>query len=275
MHFKKFIAPSLIIALLLILYIPVFRWLISSWLNNPYYNHGFLIPLVSGFFIWRNWDSMKPVKPSNSGMVVLALGAFAYIIGFLWLIRFASALSLIIILSGLVIYFYGTRAIRLMAFPLGFLVFMIPPPFQADLLYWLQRISINYSASLLELTGFTITTSGSEITLRDNTFTIGLPCSGMSSVVALLALAAVFTYLLTGSFYKRAALFIAAFPIAIISNILRITSIILMADYHNVDFATGFYHDISSLIFFFMAFLFLVLCSRIMRCRLIVSSQKE
>ena len=268
MYYKKFIAPSLIITLLLFLYIPVFRWLVSSWLANPYYNHGFLIPLVSGFVIWRKRDGLKLMQPSNSGIVVLALGVIVYIIGFLWVIRFMSALSLIIILSGLILYFYGTKAMQLMVFPIGFLIFMIPPPFQGDLLYWLQHISIHYSASLLEIAGFPITTSGNEIILRGSTFTIGLPCSGMSSLIALPALAAFFAYLLTGHFYKRAVIFIAAFPIAIIANILRITSIILIADYHSIEFATGFYHDISSLIFFFIAFLFLILCSRILRCRI-------
>ena len=272
---KTFIAPSSIIALLLLLYAPVFRWLISSWLSNPYYNHGFLIPVVSGFIIWRKRDVLKLAEPSNSGAVVLALGVFAYVTGFLWEMHFMSALSLLIVLSGLVLHFYGTTAAQQLVFPLAFLVFMIPPPFQEDLGYWLQSLSLNYSTSFLEMIGLPITTSGNEIILGDTTFTIGLVCSGMNSLIALLALAAVFVYLLAGAFYKRAILFIAAFPIAILTNILRISSIILVANYHGTEIATGFFHDFSSALFFFIDFLFLILCSRILVCRLRITGQEK
>lgn len=275
MNNRKLIAPLLFIVLFILLYTPVFRWLISSWLANSYYNHGFLIPIVSGFLIWRKRDSLKLESPSGNGIILLAVGAVLYIIGFLWLIRFASAISFIIVLSGLVLYLYGIRALRLLAFPLIFLVFMIPPPFQVETIYWLQRISVHSTASLLEIIGLPIATSGNEIILRDNTFSVGAPCSGMSSLIALLALAAVFTYLLSGPLYKKAGLFLAAFPIAIMANILRIISIVLIADSYNTDFATGFYHDISSLIFFFLAFMFIVLCSRIIGCKLRIDGPKK
>jgi len=86
--------------------------------------------------------------------------------------------------------------------------------------------------------------------------------------VALLALAAVFGFVLQGDIKKRWGIFIAAIPIAIAANILRITSIILVAHFHNVETATGWYHDLSSPLFFFISFGILVLIARLLKLKL-------
>jgi exosortase len=155
-----------------------------------------------------------------------------------------------------------------MLFPLVFLVFMIPAPFIQDIAYRLQEISVLSSSWLLGVLGLPITSSGPEIYLKNTTFTIGLPCSGINTLVALLALTAIYGYILTGSVSKRVGLFVLAFPIAIIANILRITTIIAVAYYSNIETATGWYHALSSPLFFVIAFLALVLIGRIMKCRL-------
>ncbi|MCP4611557.1 MAG: exosortase, partial [Planctomycetes bacterium] len=87
-------------------------------------------------------------------------------------------------------------------------------------------------------------------------------------LVALLALSAVFIFLLDGSSYKKSSLFLLAIPVAIFANILRIASIIMVAHYHNVETATGWYHDFSSPLFFIIAFLSLILLSRLLRFKL-------
>jgi exosortase len=145
---------------------------------------------------------------------------------------------------------------------------MIPAPFVQSVAYYLQEISVVSSSWLLETLGLPITSSGPEIYLKGTTFTIGLPCSGINTLVALLALSAVYAYVLTGSSIKRISLFLLAFPIAILANILRITTIIMVAYFANVETATGWYHDISSPLFFAISFLILILIARILKCRL-------
>lgn len=275
MKLQKIIGPSIVIALLVLLYIPTGHWLFDSWLSNPYYTHGFLIPAVSGFIIWRKRRELILAKPLNIGVVVLAVGALIYIMGSLQDIRSLTAFSFLIVLSGLILYFYGTKAMRSLAFPLAFLVFMIPPPFLDKWGFYLQFTSLHSSATLLDWMGFSVTTNGTEIALSGATFTIGIPCSGMNTLIALLALSAVFTYILSGPIYKRAILFVIAFPIAILANILRIVSIILVAHYYNAKFATGFFHDISSPLFFLIAFLFIVLLSRLLGCKVVIGTPEK
>lgn len=273
MNLRRIILPLAIVAVLTSFYWPTFRWLVQSWLSNPYYTHGFLIPLVSGFFIWTKRDELKRREPSIIGAIVMILGAFIYILGFIWDMRFLPALSLPIVISGLCLSFYGAKATRSIVFPLCFLIFMIPLPFLEEVGYSLQSISVHSSTLLLGLLGLTVNTIGPEIHLGDMIFTIGLPCSGINTLIALLALAAVYAYLLTGPLYKRAILFAVALPIAILANMLRIASIILVANYYGSDVAMGFFHSFSSLLFFLIAFLCLVLLGRLLRCRLRVPNK--
>jgi exosortase len=258
----------IVTAVLVLLYWPTLRWLVNAWISNDYYSHGFLVPLVSAFFVWTKREYLKTREQSIIGLFILVFGVLLYLAGFIWQIRFLGGLSLIVVLTGLVFFIYGVRTARQMAFPLVFLLFMIPLPFVQNLAYDLQEISVVSSSWLLETLRLPITSSGPEIYLKTTTFTIGLPCSGINTLVALLALSAVYAYILTGSVIRRTSIFILSFPIAIMANILRISSIIIVAYFASVDTAVGWYHDISSPLFFAIAFLILVLISRLFKCRL-------
>ena len=257
-----------LLAVVGLFYWPTFRWLGNAWLSNDYYSHGFLVPLVAGFFAWANRRRLVAREPSIVGAFVVALAAILYVFGIVRDERLLSALSLIVLLYGLVLSCFGLKAGKAMAFPACFLVFMVPFPFVQELGFSLQGVSVDSSSWLLRLFGMPVDVVGRELHLDDLVFTIGLPCSGINTLIALLALAAVYTHLLTGPWAKRGLLFVLAFPIAIAANILRITSIVLIANYADVDVATGIYHDISSPLFFILAFGFLVLIGRVLKCKL-------
>jgi exosortase len=265
---KSIIILIVTVALLTLIYWPVFRWLVNSWLSNDYYSHGFLVPLVSGLLVWTKREYLNKREPSIIGGYLLVLGALLYALSYFWGIKVLGALSLLVVITALVFSFFGVRIARILIFPLVFLVFMIPAPFMGDISFRLQEISVMSSSWLLGALGLPITSSGPDIYLKNTIFTIGLPCSGINTLVALLALTAVYVYILTGPVYKRVILFILAFPIAIAANILRITSIMIVAYYSNIETATGWYHTLSSPLFFAIAFLALVLIGRIMRCSL-------
>lgn len=265
MNTKKAVGPALVIAFLATLYSPTFIWLVRSWLSNPYYGHGFLIPLVSGFFVWRNRGQLKRAKPSHAGVMVLILGLSVYVAGFALRMHFLLALSLLIVLTGLSLYFFSGKATRSLMFPVWFLIFMIPLPFLNEIDYRLQSFSARVSAAIVKAIGIPVSVTGAEISLENSSFVIGLPCSGMNTLISLLALAAVFGYVLTGPLYKKGILFMLALPIAILANAFRIVLLLLVADHFGTEAATGFFHGFSSLLLFLVAFLLLVLLSRLLR----------
>jgi exosortase len=261
----KIVIGVLIAAIAGLLYWSYLRWMVNSWLSSDYYSHGFLVPLVSAFFIWTKRDYLKEREPSLIGLVWLIPGAALYILSFLWKIQYLGILSLLFIITGLVFYIWGVRTARALVFPLVFLLFMVPFRFIQDLAYTLQYLSVHWAAFVVGHVGLPIQTVGAEIHLGNLKFTVGIVCSGINTLVALMALAAVYAFILKGSVYKRSLLFVLAFPLAIGANVLRIASIILVAYFFNVETATGWYHDLSSPLFFFLAFLLLVLIGRILR----------
>ena len=268
--------------LLSLLYFRTFIWLINSWLTDPYYSHGFLIPIICGFIAWRNIREYKNKNPETEpetdldsaplkfkpGIYIFAFGLALYVIGFIKLFPFLSALSFLFTASGLILYFYGKSMMRSFLFPVSFLIFAIPLPFVflEKVAYVLQSLSAYYPALFLEMLGIPVTRLGAEIQLKDASFIIGLPCSGMNSLISLLALAAIFIYILRCPLYKKATLLCITIPIAIFANILRVTSLLLIAHAYGAETANGFFHTFFSPLLFIIAFIFLVLISIIIGC---------
>jgi exosortase len=252
----------------LVVYWPSLRWMLNLWLSSDYYSHGFLVPLISGYFIWVKRAYLKYQGFSFYGVALFFIAAILYILSYILFIRVLGVISFLCVILGLVLSLWGIRGVKTLLFPLVFLLFMVPFWFIQDLANNLQYISVHWAAYIVDVLGLPINTVGNEIHLGNITFTIGIVCSGINTLVALMALSAVYAYILRGSILKRTGLFILAFPIAIAANILRISSIIMFAYFIDVKVATGLYHDISSPIFFFFAFLVLILISRLIKLRI-------
>jgi len=256
-------------AILGLIYWPSLRWMFNSWVSSDYYSHGFLVPVVSAFFIWTRRDQLKKREPSLIGGLWLILAAALYVLSFSLEIRMLGALSVVALIIGLVFVIFGFRVFKALLFPLAFLLFMVPFWFIQDLAYQLQYISVHWSSWIAGVLGLPIKTEGTQIFLGGNiTFTVGVVCSGINTLVALLALAAVYAFIQKGPIAKRWGLFLLAVPIAIAANVLRIASIILVAYFVDVKTATGWYHDISSPLFFFIAFGALILVGRTLKLRI-------
>jgi exosortase len=268
---------TILLALLLsVLYFRSFIWLTNAWLTDPYYSHGFLVLIISGFIAWRNIREHKkedeiesepdPFKP---GIYTFAFGLLLYTVGFIKLFPFLSALSFLFTLSGLILYFYGKPLMRSLLFPVSFLIFAIPLPLVIleKLTFVLQSFSAHYSASIIELLGIPVERIGAEIHLQNAAFTIGLPCSGMNTLISLLAMAAILIYILRCSVCKKAILFCAAVPIAIGANIFRIISILLVANAYGAEAAMKFFHNFSSILLFLVALFCLLIVGKVSGCK--------
>ncbi|MEA1870414.1 MAG: exosortase/archaeosortase family protein [Euryarchaeota archaeon] len=262
---------TILLALLLsLLYLRTFIWLSNTWFTDPVYSHGVLIPIISLYLAWRNVrdKDIRDADPSKPGMIPFTVGILLYTIGAITIFPFLSAISFLFVLCGLILYLYGKEMMNSLLFPVLFLIFAIPIPVVPATTSILQSISSRYSALTLEMLGVAVIRTGSELQLRDCSFSIGLPCSGMNTLISLLAVSSIFIYLLKCPPLKKAALFCMTIPVAIVANIIRITAIILIADHYGVEVAMKFFHDFSSPFLFIIAFIFLIILSRLMRCRI-------
>ena len=233
---KVIILALLSLACFIYAYHQTFLWLYERYTNpDSHYSHGFLIPLISGYFIWRKRDEIKNTAPSSSriglGLIVLAL--LIHIASVWTHIFFTSGFSILLFFVGLSLYLFGIEWTKRISFPLGFLVFMFPLPMGAIAAFSfpLKLMVSNLAASFLNLFGLPIFREGAVVHLARTTLTIDDPCSGIRSLVSLLALGALIAYISKTSILRKVILFISAIPIAIFTNVLRVCALILAANW--------------------------------------------
>ncbi|MFC1646258.1 exosortase/archaeosortase family protein [Candidatus Omnitrophota bacterium] len=260
----------LILSILTILvYIPTIDWMIDRWnATDTYYSHGILVPFISIFIIWqmRQRLSKIKIKPSNLGWVFFISGIAIHLVSALWRIYFSSGFSIILVLVGLVLLFLGKKHLRLLMFPILFLIFMIPLPLVAiaHMSFRLKIFVANTSTNIAKNLGIEAVREGSIIKTANSYVIVEDPCSGIRSLFALIALGALMTYFSNISKIKKAILFSSSIPIAISSNVIRVTGLLLASEIYGPKLATGLFHDVMGVLVFVFAFAGLSLVAKVL-----------
>ncbi len=233
------------------------------------------MPLVSAYLIWTKRKRIKALlpaaQPSKFGLILLASGLFLHIISAALRLNFGSYFSLPLVLAGLGLYLCGKAVFPLLFFPLAFLIFMIPLPnvIIIAISFKMKMLAAQMASGIVSLAGIPITRDGSTIYLPAGSLVVGDPCSGLKSLISLLALGVVFTQFTNASRLKKRILCLSAIPIAMISNVLRIIMLILVAYIYGEKAALGFFHDFTGMLVFVFAFIGLVGAARLLKCQII------
>jgi exosortase len=240
------------------------------WSHNDTYSHGFLIAPVSLFLVWTIRRQLRdtPVAPTWAGLPVVTLAVFLQIAGIRGDVTMFQAYSLILIVAGLIWSCFGTGILRRLAFPIAFLVFGAPtfPVIVNQLSFRLKSIAAFGSVFMAQLIGISVSLQGMDLHLPTGVMTIEGACSGLNSLIALMALGALFAYLGTGAAWRRWLLFACSVPVALAGNIVRITSLCVYAGLTDTTRATGLFHNIGGFVLFGFALLAMSLLKRLLRC---------
>jgi len=255
-----------VLILLSLLTWPVWRWLWGEWWSNSYYSHGILILPVSAYLAWRRWRG-ETWQGDNRGLALTALGEGLFLFFVANKTYYLAAFAMLVALAGLVWTFGGLQLLRQLAFPLLFLGLMIPLPVVERATLPLALWTSACSGWLVRQLGLDATIVGTAVTLPNADLVIGAQCSGIQSLISLLSVTALFTYAVRGPGWGRLALLAAAIPLAMLSNILRVSSLIGVARYLGTDAAFSFYHDYSGPLFFLAALLLMVPLARLFQCK--------
>lgn len=247
---------------------PVWRWLWGEWWSNDDYSHGLLIVPVSAYLAWRRWPTEKLAGDSR-GLVLTACGVSLCLFFITDKALYLAALAVPIILAGLVWTFGGLKLLQSLAFPLGFLASMVPLPFVERVTLPLALWTGACSSSLVYWLGMDVAVTGVAVGLPNTDLVIGAQCSGINSIISLLTLSALVAYALHGPLWGRLTLIGAAVPLALLSNVLRVASLLLVAHYLGAEAAFRFYHDYSGPVFFGVALLLIVPLTRLLQCKAI------
>ncbi|MFH0931654.1 MAG: archaeosortase/exosortase family protein, partial [Candidatus Zixiibacteriota bacterium] len=129
--FKFDWSTYVLVFLFILLYFQVIVGLVNDWWVDSNYSHGFLVPLVSAYLIWKKRDKLKSLEKKRSywGFLILLLGLGIYIVGTAGSEYFSARFSLVIVLFGLTFYLNGKEWAKELLFPVAFLAFMVPIPY--------------------------------------------------------------------------------------------------------------------------------------------------
>ncbi|MCC6446939.1 MAG: EpsI family protein [Armatimonadetes bacterium] len=249
--------------------VPVALQLIPRW-QEPDASHGPLIPLAAAFFVWQKREALRacPAGRSGWGLLLLTAGALCYALGVLADALFFAAAGLVLIVQGVTLYLIGWSLFKIILFPMLFLFFMIPwPETVLGALSWrLQQASIAGLNAFLGLAGIAPQRDGTVILYRSAgsdpvQMQVAEACSGIHSLIALLAISAVFGYLTAASLWKKVMVFLAGVPLALFSNLARLILVALVGYWLGQDPMMAF-HDWSDPFLFFFATCGLLLLKR-------------
>lgn len=252
---------GILTALSLWLYWSTLAHLLSQWWRDPNFSHGLFVPLFSGFVVWQERDHLArlTLQPSWSGLALLVSGLGLLIVGQMGAELFLARSSLLLVLAGVIILFFGWNLFRAVLFPWVFLLLMIPIPVILfnQITFPLQLLASKVAATALPLLGVPILREGNVINLPSMALEVAEACSGIRSLMSLVALAIIYGYLLEKRLWARWLLALASVPIAVAANSVRIIGTGLLVQYWDAEMAEGFFHASWGWIIFVVSLLML------------------
>lgn len=258
-----------VVVVLIGLYARVFPvWLEDLW-DDPNYSHVFIVPIISSFVIWqrRRLLAALPIRGSWRGVLPILAGAAALIVGDIGAETFLMRTSIIVILAGLILFHFGSAMLRALTFPLGFCLFLVPMPaiFFFAMTARLQNLASEIGAWALDLFGIAVFLEGNVIHLSSLTLGVTEACSGIRSLITLVALAVAWAHLMLPRIWMQVVLVILVLPITIVANAGRIVVTGLVGRSFGVEYAEGFFHLFSGWLVFVVAILGLLAVHGVLR----------
>lgn len=264
---RAWTATALVLVALGLVFWQVFVRLIDAWIVDGNYSHGFLILPLALYFVWerRNKLIAAPIRPSWLGLVSL-LGGIAILMAGLWGSElFLSRVAILPIVAGLVWFLFGWQHLRILAFPIGFLLLMIPIPaiIFNQIAFPLQMLASRFGESAISAVGIPVLREGNVLHLAHTSLEVAEACSGIRSLVSLITLGIVYGYFMDPRAWVRVLIVVSAIPVAIIANGARVAGTGMAAQWIGVEAAQGFFHEFSGWIVFLFAFIMILILQRL------------
>lgn len=232
-----------LVALLVAIWIPGMLVLSEVWSSVEYASHGYLVPFVALWAATAHRDRLAAMeaRPLASGRLLLGAIVVAYVLALgvadPTLIGVLFVATVVVVVLAL----RGPDWARVLRFPLGYLVFMIPlpPSWVTPLIVELQLLVSTAGVRLLQAGGVAVYREGNVLTLPgDTSLFVAEACSGITSLITLLPIGVFIAYFTEGVTWRRVAIVATVLPIALAGNLLRVVLTVLLAIEVDVTFAT-------------------------------------
>ena len=243
------LAVAGILALVLAFY-PTFMSMVNIWVRSETFTHAFLIAPISIWLVWEKREALLTHIPKCSVLGLLAL----YASGFLWLLGMAvdaavvQQFSVVLMLISVIWSVLGNQIAWFLAFPLGFLLFMVP--MGEDLVPPMMDFTANFTVDMVRLSGIPVYREGLFFMLPTGNWSVVEACSGIRYLIASVTLGCLYAYLTYSKLWKRAIFISLSILVPIIANGLRAYMIVMLGHMSGMTLATGVDHLIYGWLFF-------------------------
>lgn len=253
----------------------LFIWLHCVWkfdsVGAVSYTYSYAVPLISAWFVWRDRHLLQfdAWRESWTGVAVLAIALLAHGVALRGELPHLSAVAFIGALWALPAALGGRRVAKVLAFPACYLVFAIPLSFIERATFPLRHAASVLSAILLNGLNLPVVRVGTALHAASGRFSLDVadPCSGIRSMLALVALGGLFARLARLTKTGKVLLFASCLPIALVANVVRIVLLAFVAQVFGSVPTEGIGHDMSGYIVFVVAALLLPITERLLAMR--------
>lgn len=256
-------AAFLLLLCFALLYREVIAELVSDWIRDDNNSHGFLIVPLALYFAWERRGRLAQARQDRSWAGAAA--AFCGIaVTVLDMHPFVDRIAMMVTLAGSLLFLLGWARLKALAFPLLFMLLMIPLPaiILNQAAFPLQLAASKFGEWTLASCRVPVLREGNIVHLANTSLEVAEACSGIRSLVSLLTLAIVYGYFMESRLWVRIALALAAAPVAIVANAARVAGTGLAAHFYGEEASQGFFHGFSGWMVFMVAFLMIFVIHR-------------
>jgi exosortase len=255
-----------------LLFWPTFVWMAERFnTHDSFYSHGWLVPAASAWLIWQRRERLLTTAhhPNGWGLALLMPSLLVHVVA-TWLdLHVLSGLAMLGALWGLVWTCWGWRTLSCLRAPLLFLLFMVPLPsiLLIAISFKMKLMAAWMAAKLVSFVGIPVAQAGSTLHLPGGlAVVVDDTCSGLRSLISLLALSTLWTSLMppASARWKKWLLTASSMPIALVANMVRIVSLVVLCAIYGPQVAAGFIHYGSGIVVFGVAILALAWLSRVL-----------
>ena len=261
-------AAALVAGAIVVTYWYVICGLVDAWSNDDNYSHGFFIVPLAAYFAWerRHRLAAMPARPSAVGLLIVIGSLMMLVAGILGAELFLSRLSLLGVIAGTTLFLLGWPRLRVLLFPLAFMLLMIPLPaiIFNKIAFPLQLVASHVGEYGISAANIPILREGNVLILANATLEVAEACSGIRSLVSLFTLGIVFGYFADSRAWVRTVIALSAIPVAILANGLRVASAGWAAHYMGQAGVEGLFHEFSGWVVFVVAFLMMLALQRLL-----------
>ena len=226
----------------------------ATYWGREEYSHGYLIPVISFWFVWSNKDRLSQYCGTGSwvGIGLLVIGLFIGLMGELASLYVVTQYAFLIVVYGLCLSLVGWKGMHLLWFALAYLFFMVPLPnfLYNNLSSQLQLISSQLGVAVIRLFDISVFLQGNVIDLGSYKLQVVEACSGLRYLFPLTSFGFLCAYFFRAPIWMRAVVFLTTLPITVLMNSFRIGIIGILVEYWGIEQAEGFLHDFEGWIIF-------------------------